>query len=315
METWIEFLDFFFRSNERQQQQLSLKSDAALGSALSDHQLELSHIFLYPIKSCGAISVSRWPLDSICSSPSVASNIPNLPANPLPSSRGLLYDRHWMLVDEKGIGLSQKKFPQMCLIQPCIRLDLVPPVMEVRISNDTSYEPLIIAIVEEEEAEAVYHSRIEASVCGDRVKASLINDASISNWFSRFLGIPCRLVRKLTDRPQKPILGSSNADNTLAASLTTVSSFANESSFLLVTIPSINQLCSWQKSEEMPTSSFFSSDFISDAIARFRPNLVAVSASESLTAFEEDSWQGRNIRIASHLFKVKKKRQREEERL
>lgn len=36
--------------------------------------------------------------------------------------RGLLYDREWMIVLESGFGLSQKREPRLCRLQPSIDL-------------------------------------------------------------------------------------------------------------------------------------------------------------------------------------------------
>lgn len=40
------------------------------------------------------------------------------PINP----SGLLHDREWMVVTERGIALTQKRLPQLCFIQPDINL-------------------------------------------------------------------------------------------------------------------------------------------------------------------------------------------------
>jgi molybdenum cofactor sulfurtransferase len=64
-------------------------------------ELKLSHIFLYPIKSCGAQNVLSWPLDA----------------------RGLIGDRAWMIATDTGIALTQKHEPKMCLIKPCLDIN------------------------------------------------------------------------------------------------------------------------------------------------------------------------------------------------
>uniref|UniRef100_A0A915DTA4 MOSC domain-containing protein n=1 Tax=Ditylenchus dipsaci TaxID=166011 RepID=A0A915DTA4_9BILA len=53
----------------------------------------LTHLFLYPIKSCEAIEPAKWKL----------------------SATGLLYDRNWMIVSG-GVTLTQKRFPVLCQI-------------------------------------------------------------------------------------------------------------------------------------------------------------------------------------------------------
>jgi hypothetical protein len=59
----------------------------------------LTHLFLYPIKSCAAQVVSAWPL----------------------GPTGLLYDREWALVDDSGSALTQKACARMATLQPEVR--------------------------------------------------------------------------------------------------------------------------------------------------------------------------------------------------
>lgn len=66
----------------------------------TDSQLILSHIFIYPIKSCGYFSAPQWPLNR----------------------RGLLYDRQWMVVTETSVALTQKQEPKLCLVHPVVDL-------------------------------------------------------------------------------------------------------------------------------------------------------------------------------------------------
>ena len=58
----------------------------------------LSAITLYPVKSLAGISVTSWPV----------------------TKTGLQYDRKWMLVDNAGQFLSQRKLPQMALIKTAL---------------------------------------------------------------------------------------------------------------------------------------------------------------------------------------------------
>jgi uncharacterized protein YcbX len=66
----------------------------------------LSQIYVYPIKSCGGIAVGEWEVDE----------------------RGLRHDRRWMLVDETGCFMSQRRYPRMALIR--VRLDRDDLVVE-----------------------------------------------------------------------------------------------------------------------------------------------------------------------------------------
>lgn len=57
--------------------------------------LNLKSLWVYPIKSCAGISVKELHL----------------------TSGGAKWDRHWMIVDEKGQFQSQRQLPKMALIQ------------------------------------------------------------------------------------------------------------------------------------------------------------------------------------------------------
>ena len=59
----------------------------------------LKMICIYPIKSCGQMKItSKWML----------------------CSKGLKYDREWMIVTANGVALTQKINTKMCMIKPYI---------------------------------------------------------------------------------------------------------------------------------------------------------------------------------------------------
>lgn len=60
----------------------------------------LTDIYVYPIKSCGGMRTDSW----------------------VTGSKGLLYDREWMVVTPAGVCLTQKREPKLCLIRPSIDL-------------------------------------------------------------------------------------------------------------------------------------------------------------------------------------------------
>lgn len=63
-------------------------------------RVKLASIHVYPIKSCGAFSPQAWPV----------------------KRSGLLYDRFWVIVNEAGAALTQKREPKLCMIRPEIDL-------------------------------------------------------------------------------------------------------------------------------------------------------------------------------------------------
>jgi uncharacterized protein YcbX len=118
----------------------------------------LSQIFTYPIKSARGIAVPETQVDS----------------------SGPLRDRRWMVVDEHGVFLSQRKLPRMVLIEPQFEgSDLVvtapgmSPLVIPRWSGEGDWIPV--------------------RIWRDHLKLPHPNQ-DYSDWFSSFLGTRCRLV-------------------------------------------------------------------------------------------------------------------------
>lgn len=67
---------------------------------LDRNSITLTDIYVYPVKSCGAMRMESWVI----------------------GSQGFLYDRKWMVVTPAGVCLTQKQDTKLCLIQPSIDL-------------------------------------------------------------------------------------------------------------------------------------------------------------------------------------------------
>lgn len=66
------------------------------------NKLKVSRLFIYPIKSCGALEINKsWSLNS----------------------KGLEYDREWMIMTSSGICITQKQNIKLCQIKPTINLN------------------------------------------------------------------------------------------------------------------------------------------------------------------------------------------------
>ena len=120
--------------------------------------LELSGLYIYPVKSLGGIALDDSVVDA----------------------RGFALDRHWMLVDEAGRFVTQRQQPRMCLVSCALvgdRLRLSAPGMP----------DLDIP------AETVDNAPLQVEIWNDRCEAVDSGDAP-AQWLSRFLGIPVRLV-------------------------------------------------------------------------------------------------------------------------
>jgi uncharacterized protein YcbX len=126
----------------------------------------LTEINLYPIKSCGVISLHEASLSAagLCSQ--------------------LVYDREWMVVGDDGVALTQRVHPKMALITPRIKADTqelrAPGMLRLEIPLELP-DPDLAPTLEVR----VWDSTVRAYDC----------DATTAAWFSQALGISCRLVR------------------------------------------------------------------------------------------------------------------------
>jgi hypothetical protein len=124
----------------------------------------LTHLILYPIKSCAALSVNE-----------AIATVSGL------SAHGV-HDREWMLVTEEGQFLTQREFPRMATIVPRIDGDALLVTMP-------GMAPLRLPLAQEEGAATrrvqIWDDEVEATDCGDVVAA----------WFGAALRTICRLVR------------------------------------------------------------------------------------------------------------------------
>lgn len=126
----------------------------------------LSELVLYPIKSCGGISVREATLTQAG------------------LSVDAVYDREWMVVGPDGQFLSQREYPRMALISPRIKSD----TLELRAPGMLRLEiPLGLPAPEDERT-------IEVTLWDETWLAYDCDDTTAA-WFSNALGTPCRLVR------------------------------------------------------------------------------------------------------------------------
>ena len=164
----------------------SLSPNTDLGP--SKGSLLLSGIFVYPIKSCGGMRVSAWPL----------------------SPSGLLYDRQWTIVDSSGRAITQKSHPRLSLVRASI--DLRSQLLIVRAPYEWNKKTLIIPIdgnnTDPQEGEGVTIAKEEAvsvNICGiSRDGWTVSTDAD--QWFSEVLSdeLPTALTPSTPSPPCSP---------------------------------------------------------------------------------------------------------------
>jgi len=207
--------------------------------------ITLSELAIYPIKSTSQVSLQTARI----------------------SPFGLEMDRRWMLIDEQGYMLTQRKYPRMCLIQGALdseNLNISAPGMT----------PLTLPISVPENTPA---SLLKATVWQDTCQAYDCGSQA-AKWFSRFLQTPARLVYFPDNEKRQVDLDYAQPGD--------ITAFSDGFPYLLIGQGSLDDLNSrLQTPVEMQ---------------RFRPNLVITG----IDAFAEDNWK--KIRIGDITFRLVK---------
>lgn len=126
----------------------------------------LTDITLYPIKSCAGIALQEAVLtrDGLMSEQ--------------------VYDREWMVVDADGRFLTQREHPRMALIVPRIKASTLelraPGMLRLEIELGLPHPQLAPTLDVQ-----LWDETVPAYDC----------DAATASWFSKAIGVPCRLVR------------------------------------------------------------------------------------------------------------------------
>ena len=206
--------------------------------------MQLQDIYIYPIKSLGGIRLEEAVLEE----------------------RGFQYDRRWMLVDENGAFLSQRKHPLMALLQTQLSEEGIIVSHKHQAGNN-------ITIPFEPKSSLMVPVRIwDDEVIGQEV------DSKINKWFSDVLGLTSTLV-------YMPISSERKVSPKYAVNNESVS-FADGMPYLLIGQASLDDLNS-KLVDPVPMD-------------RFRPNLVFSGGK----AFEEDDWD--KVQIGEAIFKITK---------
>ncbi len=129
--------------------------------------MEISQIYMYPIKSMGGISLTECELDRF----------------------GLKYDRRWMLVDKNGNFLTQRHHAKMCLFNIAIqdesllithkndaKINLVVPftpnmdtTLEVKVWDDVCESQLVDTAIDQE-LSLIFGEEVHLVLMPDHIK-------------------------------------------------------------------------------------------------------------------------------------------------
>ena len=201
-------------------------------------KLLLSEIWIYPIKSLGGINVKRAVVQE----------------------KGLQYDRRWMLIDGAGVSMTQRVYHEMALFKLSFEGD------NIRISYNKDG-----AVVDS--TELILKQTPSGRIVTARIWRDLVQvvevSADLSQWFSRMLRTPCRLVAFPEENQRKIDQHYSLNDENV--------SLADAYPFLIIGQSSLNDL-NQRLSTAVPMN-------------RFRPNFVFTGAAP----FAEDGWKTLSI--------------------
>jgi uncharacterized protein len=191
---------------------------------LSVHQL-----YIYPIKSVGGFAID----------------------NAVVTSRGLQYDRRFMLVDESDLFISQREIPGMALLRTAIEGEEL-----IVWHKDNERDKLCLPL-----APVPVKSNTIVSIWDDRCEAQYVSEAA-DRWFSEKLSFHCRLVymQESSKRNVDPLYAIGHD----------ITSFSDGYPILLIGQESLNDL-NQRLTEPLPMN-------------RFRPNIVMIGGQP----FEED---------------------------
>jgi uncharacterized protein YcbX len=192
---------------------------------------QIAALYRYPIKSARG-----QPLQSVTLVPT-----------------GFMHDREWMVVDQRGVFITQREQPRLALLLATLREhgDATPAL-----GLDASGLPTLNLVPDD------FRERRTVRVWRDEVQALDAGDAA-SRWLSDWLGITCRLVRFAPDSRR---LSSMEWTQGVPAP----NQFSDGYPILVLSRASIADL-SQRVGSELPVN-------------RFRPNLLL----EGLQPYDED---------------------------
>jgi len=209
--------------------------------------IELSHIFIYPVKSLAGISLSSSKI----------------------TPRGLQHDRRWMLINNSGLFITQRIYPQLSLIHTEIiddKIKLTAPNKNIIMLPLTLSQGELTTV-------RVWNDNV------DGMQASNV----YNKWISEYLGVDTRFVY-MPETVNRPV------DNDFSRSASDSVSFADGFPFLLISNESFDDLNRKLNNKNEPSVN----------MNRFRPNLVV----QGCKPYAEDEWPEYRMG-GNHFYNVK----------
>ncbi|MBO3699006.1 MOSC domain-containing protein [Roseivirga sp. E12] len=176
--------------------------------------LKITDLWIYPIKSIAGIQLDQSKVET----------------------RGLQYDRRWVLADENGMFVHQRDYPEMALLQPEINGD----IMTIRHKT----KPIEAVSFNMSEPDS---TPVSVTVWDDTCPAKPV-DAKVDAWFSEIIDKKVRLLYMHDDSVRQ-------ADQRYAIEETDKVSFADGYPVLIISEESLAFLNS-KSTEHVPMNRF-----------------------------------------------------------
>ena len=204
---------------------------------------KVTSIIVYPLKSARGVPVQKHVLDE----------------------RGLAFDRIWMVVDENGAFLSQRRAPKLATIEVKLPTSHQDPLR----ASAPGAKPLVAPVV---------HGDASSVRCWDDRCAAYDQGDAAAAWFANVLGVEgARLVR-MAD-------GARRQCDRRYAHAGSLTAFSDGFPLLLASEASLGELNQRLKARGKPTV----------PMNRFRPNVTIAGDAARLGPFDEDGWGGVSI--------------------
>jgi uncharacterized protein YcbX len=207
-------------------------------------ELVLSQIWIYPIKSLGGVALNSSKV----------------------LQKGLQHDRRWMLVDEHGVFMTQRLYPEMALFKISLHHNHLT-IFFKKPGHET--HPSITFAIDDKPSQP----SLLVKIWDDVVNVHEV-DEKLSQWFSTHLMRKCKLVSfpENNSRPVDPVYKVNDEHVSLADAFP----------FLIIGVQTLDDLNS-KLTIPLPMD-------------RFRPNFVFTGG----VPYEEDTW--RNFTIGKNRF-------------
>eukprot|EP00924_Labyrinthula_sp_SR-Ha-C_P015863 snap_masked-scaffold_4-processed-gene-11.42-mRNA-1 protein AED:0.07 eAED:0.17 QI:0/-1/0/1/-1/1/1/0/693 len=156
IETFVSFIESYFVVQKF--------TAPSVGSSLSANP-SIRQLFVYPVKSCKGFRTSSWPL----------------------SKYGLLYDRHFAIVDENDVCLDQKKYSELTQVQTEINLE--KNILRLKINEQICEVPL------SEDLEFLSQGFTICDMRREGIESASQQYVQANQVLSNYLGFPVRLIK------------------------------------------------------------------------------------------------------------------------